>query len=76
MTVGNAGVTAGVIAELDIALSSHELVKVKLPATDKKTKQQLASQLCDATHAENILEIGRIVALYRPGDPPVIVLKK
>lgn len=76
VAVGNAGVTAGVIAELKVALSSHEIVKVKLPAADKKTKQALARQLCGAANAENIQEIGRIAVLYRPGDPPVITLKK
>ena len=75
VAVGNAGVTAGVIAELKVALSSHEIVKVKLPAADKKTKQALARQLCEAANAENIQEIGRIAVLYRPGVPPVITLK-
>ncbi|MDP7481612.1 MAG: YhbY family RNA-binding protein [Arenicellales bacterium] len=75
VAVGNAGVTAGVIAELKVALSSHEIVKVKLPAADKKTKQALARQLCGAANAENIQEIGRIAVLYRPGVPPVITLK-
>ena len=39
MSVGNAGPTKAVIAEVDRALAKHELIKVKIQGDDRDTAQ-------------------------------------
>ena len=74
ITVGQSGLTEGVIKELDLALTAHELIKIKLPAGSRLDKQTTLDELCTSTTATLIQLIGRIGVIYRPGDPPVIRL--
>jgi RNA-binding protein len=63
---GNAGLTDAVLAELDVALRDHELVKVKLVANDRNQRRQYVEQLIEATGAELVQSIGHMVLVYRP----------
>ncbi len=36
--LGNNGLTEGVLAEIDVAITHHELIKVKIPTDDKEEK--------------------------------------
>lgn len=70
VTIGDNGVSEGVIAETDRALRDHELIKVRLPAAGKSDRQQLATELCAACGAEVVQNIGRITLIYRKADRP------
>lgn len=63
---GNAGLTDAVLAELDVALRDHELVKVKLVADDRSQRRGYVDQLLEATGAELVQSIGHTVLVYRP----------
>ena len=62
--LGQKGVTPGVLAELDAALTVHELVKVKL-AGERDGKAGLVETLQRETKAEVVQLIGFVVSLYR-----------
>jgi len=64
--LGQNGLTDAVLAELDIALNHHELVKVKLAAGDRDDREQQISTLADRSHAAVVQSIGHTVVLYRP----------
>lgn len=64
--VGKDNVSEGVIAAVDAALSAHELIKVKLLQSATIDKNDAATALCEATDAELVQRIGRVVVLYRP----------
>ena len=74
--IGNAGLSGGVINEIDEALSHHELIKIKIAQGDRAVRKQIVEEIRDATKAESVQEIGHIVALYRPSDDPQIRLPK
>lgn len=74
VSVGAAGVSRGVVAELDEALRVHELVKVKLVGDDKRERQMCMERLCAATSAHAVQVIGRTGVLYRPANEPRIAL--
>ncbi len=74
VSVGAAGVSRGVVAELDEALRVHELVKVKLAGEDRGERQRCMERLCAATGAHAVQIIGHTGVLYRAGAEPVIVL--
>ena len=70
VTVAGKGLTEGVIAEIDRALSDHELIKVKLAVADREAKQTLIGEICERLGAENIQTIGHVLLLYRPAKKP------
>ena len=63
--VGGAGVSDAVLAETDRALEHHELIKVRLPATDRDARIELARTLCNELGAQQVQAIGRVTVLYR-----------
>lgn len=63
---GAAGLTDAVLAEIDRALTDHELVKVKLVADDKAAFKADVEQTCEAMDAICVQQIGRTATLYRP----------
>ncbi|MEM9532895.1 MAG: ribosome assembly RNA-binding protein YhbY [Pseudomonadota bacterium] len=65
IAVGNNGLTDAVLAELDNALSHHELVKVKLRA-DRPTRSAWAEAAASASGAAVVQQIGQTLSLYRP----------
>jgi len=64
--VGSAGVTPGVIAELDRALHDHELVKIRISASDREERDQAITQLVEASGAALVTRIGHVALLFRP----------
>ncbi|MCG6872166.1 MAG: YhbY family RNA-binding protein [Gammaproteobacteria bacterium] len=71
---GTAGASDAVLAELDLALAHHELLKIRLPAVPRDQRQELVQQVCAASGAEVVGLVGRVAILFRAGDPPVIPL--
>jgi len=63
--LGAKGLTPAVVAETDVALTAHELIKVKLNAAEKAEKLATALSLCEQVQAELVQLIGRVVVLYR-----------
>lgn len=73
--LGQKGLTAEVLDELDIALNHHELVKIKLAVDDKQLRQQLVTTLCEQSQSETVQAIGKTVSVYRQNlKKPVIKL--
>jgi RNA-binding protein len=66
VTVGTAGVTDAVIAELDRALTAHELLKVRIGSDDRNARVALGDELCARTGAVVVDRIGKILILWRP----------
>ncbi len=63
--IGHQGLTDTVIATVDDALRTRELVKIQLAKTTDETPRAAASRLADATSAEVVQVIGRTCTLYR-----------
>jgi RNA-binding protein len=74
--IGDKGLTENVLNEIDGALNFHELIKVKIPAGDKASKDSLIQSIVDASGAVCVQSIGRIAALYRPSENKKITLPK
>ncbi|HVC49259.1 MAG TPA: YhbY family RNA-binding protein [Burkholderiales bacterium] len=74
VSIGEGGVTPGVIRETGVALDAHELVKIRVHSADRAARANLLDILCQATGAVPVQHIGRILVLYRPANPPRIVL--
>ncbi len=62
--IGQSGLTAGVLAELDQALNIHELIKIKIRA-ERDQRKLISEKICSDTGAELIQTIGQIAVIYR-----------
>ncbi|MBK7972744.1 MAG: ribosome assembly RNA-binding protein YhbY [Deltaproteobacteria bacterium] len=69
--VGQAGITAGVVAAVGIALTDHELIKVRL--LEPEDKRAMAQELAAETASELCGLVGHTVILYRrhPEKPKI-----
>ena len=62
--IGQSGLTAGVLAELDQALNIHELLKVRIRA-ERDDRKLITEKICADSGAELIQSIGQIAVIYR-----------
>jgi RNA-binding protein len=62
--IGQSGLTAAVLAEIELALNSHELIKVKIRA-ERDERKLISEKICTDTGAELIQTIGQIAVIYR-----------
>jgi putative YhbY family RNA-binding protein len=64
--VGQAGVTTQLIAEVDRALTAHELIKVRIASDDRERRVALGDELAEATDAAVVHRVGKVLILWRP----------
>jgi RNA-binding protein len=64
--LGNKGLTEAVHAEIDQALTAHELIKVRLAGMDRTQRRSSAAAIAQQHVAELVGEIGNIAIFYRP----------
>jgi RNA-binding protein len=74
--LGANGLTEGVMAEIEIALAHHELIKVKIPTDDRETKQLIADTIVAQSQTVKVQVIGKTLVLYKPAEEPTIVLPR
>lgn len=65
LIVSENGLTEGVQAELERALSDHELIKVQLRITDRDDRRALMEELCKIGGCELVQAIGKMALIYR-----------
>ena len=63
--LGANGLTEAVLAEIEIALNHHELVKVKIASEDRETKVLIVDAIIRETGAEKVQVIGKTLVLFR-----------
>jgi len=63
--IGKAGVTEAVLAELNIALDHHELIKIKVPGEDREARRAAIEAVAKQSGAHLVQVIGHIAVLYR-----------
>lgn len=73
--LGNAGLTPGVVKELDRALADHELVKVSARVGERGARDAALDDLALQTASEIVQRIGNVGLFYRRGTQiPKILL--
>jgi RNA-binding protein len=72
--VGQHGLRDTVMEEINLALDSHELIKIKI-AAERDERRSMTETVCEATGAELIQSIGQVAVLFRRNtDKPKIAL--
>lgn len=75
VALGNAGLSEGVVGELERALSHHELVKVSVRVGDRAARDAALEELARRTTSALVQRIGHVGVLFRrnPGLPKVVL---
>ncbi|TKB49288.1 ribosome assembly RNA-binding protein YhbY [Ferrimonas sediminicola] len=74
--LGGNGLTEGVMAEIELALGHHELIKVKVASEDRDAKRAIIDAIVRESGATEVQVIGHILVLYRPSDKQKIELPR
>jgi RNA-binding protein len=73
--VGKDGLSEGLVSALDVALDTHELIKIKLGESAGADRRALGAALAEAAGGELVQVLGRTVLVYRRrAKNPEIVL--
>lgn len=73
--IGRSGLTENVLNELDRALLSHELLKVKVQLDDRNTRKTILEEICQKLKAVPVQHIGKIFIIYRPRPEEILKQK-
>lgn len=64
--IGGDGLTAAVTKEVDLALKSHGLIKVRVISDDRDNREAILATLAEELDAAPIQHIGKLLVLWRP----------
>jgi RNA-binding protein len=77
LQLGAKGLTDAVVAEVELALEHHELIKVKVAAEDRDARDAMIVELAERAAATLVQRIGNVAVLYRQSkDHRQIVLPR
>lgn len=65
LQTGSAGLTEAVLAEIDVALKAHELIKVRFNAGERDERDAMIEETCDKLDALFIQRVGHVATLFR-----------
>ncbi|MDH3288630.1 MAG: YhbY family RNA-binding protein [Betaproteobacteria bacterium] len=72
--IGEAGLTPAVLREIDLALKSHELIKIRVLGDDRGQRKSMIGDICSALAAHPVQRVGKILVVFRqhpePAAPP------
>jgi len=66
LQLGEKGLTDAVIAEIDRALTHHELIKIRAAPLNRDEREVALASICERTSAHPVQHIGKILVVYRP----------
>ena len=66
VSVGQHGLTAAVLHEIDLNLIAHELVKVRVFNDDRLAREALMASICAELDAAPVQHIGKLLVVWRP----------
>ncbi len=72
--LGQKGLSESVLNEIEIALETHELIKIKLSGEDREERKAMIDEICAKTGADFVHSIGHVAAFYRrhPKKPKIV----
>ncbi|HEX6006315.1 MAG TPA: YhbY family RNA-binding protein [Burkholderiales bacterium] len=71
--IGEAGLTPAVLKEIDAALRSHALIKIRVLGEDRALRRAWMTEICQKLDAAAVQEIGKLLVVHRPRPPQTAV---
>jgi putative YhbY family RNA-binding protein len=69
--IGDNGLSASVIREIDRTLKAHELIKIRANSDDRDERAAWLDQICDALAAAPVQNIGKTLVIWRESPEKV-----
>lgn len=71
--IGDKGITESLLAECDLTLAHHELIKIRARGSDKDARKLIFKTICEKTGATLIQQIGATALIYKahPKQPKI-----
>jgi len=63
--VGDAGLSESLLKEFASTIRHHELIKVRVRAGDRETRNAIIQDLCEKQSANLVTRIGNVALIYR-----------
>jgi putative YhbY family RNA-binding protein len=70
--IGDGGLTAAVLEEIERSLNAHELIKIRVSGEDRDARSDTLRRVCDELGATALQHIGRILVIYRQRPEPAV----
>ncbi|CAE6936800.1 hypothetical protein R75471_05102 [Paraburkholderia domus] len=64
--VGAEGLTDAVLAEIDVHLAAHNLIKIRVSDDDRDARDAIYDQICERLSAAPIQHIGKLLVVWKP----------
>jgi RNA-binding protein len=74
VSIGNNGLTEQVMKEVELALSAHELIKIKVSGDDRALRITMLEEICEKSGATAVHHIGKQLVIYRKSEKSKITL--
>lgn len=65
VSISQKGLTETVLQEIDRSLTAHELIKIRVYATEREQREALLAELCGALKAAPVQHIGHLLVVWR-----------
>ena len=65
VAVGNEGLSASVLKEIETSLKAHDLIKIRVSGDDREVRETLLGEICNRSGAAAVQHIGKILVIYR-----------
>ena len=63
--IGDKGLAPTVLAEIDRALRTHELIKIRVTGDDRDQRGEIMAEICRESQAQPVQIIGKLLIVYR-----------
>jgi RNA-binding protein len=73
VAIGQHGLTPPVLHEIDVALTAHELIKLRVFSDDRSERETLLGRICDELSCAPVQHLGKLLVLWRKREEPQVV---
>jgi putative YhbY family RNA-binding protein len=70
VSIGQHGLTPRVLHEIDLALTAHELIKVRVFNDDRSEREAMLSSVCRQLNCAPVQHLGKVLVLWRRMPEP------
>ena len=63
--IGDSGLSESVSKEIESSIAHHELIKVRVRAADRQSRDETISNLCKQSSSALVTRIGNVALIYR-----------
>lgn len=65
LQLGEKGLTDAVVAEIERALGTHELIKIRAAPFNRDEREVALASICERTQCHPVQHIGKVLVIYR-----------